>query len=51
MALSAKLSVSRRTLQKWRSDGIIGYIKLAGKCLYCESEIEKLQKDSYHTSF
>lgn len=33
VALSAKLSISRRTLQQWRSNGRIGYIKLAGKCL------------------
>ncbi|PXV58838.1 phage integrase family protein with SAM-like domain [Dysgonomonas alginatilytica] len=49
--LSARLYISRRTLQQWRSDGVIGYIKLAGKCLYRESEIEKLLNDNYHSSY
>lgn len=51
VTLSARLSISRRTLQQWRSDGKIGYIKLAGKCLYRESEIEKLLKENYYVRF
>lgn len=45
--LSAKLSISRRTLQEWRIRNIIRYIKLDGKILYRESDIEKVLNDRY----
>lgn len=49
--LSEKLHVSRRTLQEWRSKGLIGYMNVGGKSLYRESEIEKLLNDNYHSSY
>lgn len=49
--LSEKLHVSRRTLQEWRSRGLIGYLNIGGKSLYRESEIEKLLNDNYHSSY
>lgn len=49
--LSEKLHVSRRTLQEWRSKGLIGYLNVGGKSLYRESEIEKLLNDNYHSSY
>lgn len=49
--LSERLHVSRRTLQEWRSRGLIGYLNIGGKSLYRESEIEKLLNDNYHSSY
>jgi len=49
--LSAKLMVSRRTTQEWRSIGVLGYTLLGGKSLYRESDIEKLLKDNYYPPF
>ena len=40
--VSARLKVSRRTLQEWRTNGQIAYISLGGKVLYKESEIQKM---------
>ena len=40
--VSARLKVSRRTLQEWRTNGQIAYISLDGKVLYTESEIQKM---------
>lgn len=49
--LSDKLRVSRRTLQEWRSNGVIGYLNVGGKSLYRESEREKLLKENYWAPF
>lgn len=40
--VSARLKVSRRTLQDWRTNGQIAYIMLGGKTLYRESDIEAM---------
>ena len=40
--VSARLKVSRRTLQDYRNEGRISYIQLGGKILYRESDIEKM---------
>ena len=45
--VSARLKVSRRTLQEWRTNGQIAYISLGGKVLYKESEIRKML-EKYH---
>lgn len=45
--LSKKLKVSRRSLQDYRTDGRIPYIKLGGKILYRASDIEKLLEENY----
>jgi hypothetical protein len=41
------LKVSRRTLQEYRNDGILPYIEMRGKCVYKESDIEKVLKRNY----
>lgn len=43
--LSEILKISRRTLQEYRSAGIIPYYMICGKVLYKESEIQKLLED------
>ena len=43
--LSDILKISRRTLQEYRSAGIIPYYMICGKVLYKESEIQKLLED------
>ena len=42
--VSARLKVSRRTLQDYRNEGRIAYIQLGGKILYRESDIERMLK-------
>ncbi|WP_165026997.1 helix-turn-helix domain-containing protein [Dysgonomonas sp. ZJ279] len=49
--LSKKLKISRRSLQDYRNEGRIPYIKLGGKILYRSSDIEKLLEDGYKESF
>lgn len=49
--LSKKLKISRRSLQDYRNEGRIPYIKLGGKILYLSSDIEKLLEDGYQESF
>jgi len=45
--LSQKLKLSRRSLQDYRNEGRIPYIKLGGKILYRSSDIEKLLENGY----
>lgn len=47
--LSKRLKVNRRTLQDYRTSGKIPYIKLGGKILYRETDVEKLLQSNYHT--
>ncbi len=49
--LSQKLKISRRSLQDYRNQGRIPYIKLGGKILYRSSDIEKILNDGYRESF
>lgn len=49
--LSKKLKISRRSLQDYRNEGRIPYIKLGGKILYRSSDIEKLLDDGYRESW
>lgn len=42
-----KLHVSQRTLQDYRDTGLLGYIKLPGKIIYRESDVEKLLEAHY----
>lgn len=49
--LSKKLKISRSSLQDYRDEGRIPYIKLAGKILYRASDIEKLLEDGYKEKF
>jgi hypothetical protein len=43
--LSDILKISRRTLQQYRSAGIIPYYLICGKVLYREAEIQKFLED------
>lgn len=45
--LSKILKVSRRTLQEYRTLGIIPYYLIQGKALYKESDIKKILDDAY----
>lgn len=49
--LSKKLKISRRSLQDYRNEGRISYIKLGGKILYRSSDVEKLLEENYRESF
>ena len=49
--VSARLKVSRRTLQDYRNEGRIPYIQLGGKILYRESDIEKMLLDGYRSAY
>lgn len=49
--VSARLKVSRRTLQDYRNEGRIAYIQLGGKILYRESDIERMLNDGYRSDY
>lgn len=49
--VSHRLKISRRTLQDYRDSGIVPYIKLGGKVLYRESDLEKLLEECYHPAY
>ena len=44
--LSGLLKISRRTLQEYRSAGIIPYYLICGKVIYKESEIQRMLDDA-----
>ena len=45
------LKVSRRTLQKYRNDGVIPYKLLGGKVLYRERDLERGLESCYHPAY
>ncbi len=45
--VSARLRVSRRTLQDYRNERRIPYYHLGGKVLYKESDLQRLLENSY----
>ncbi len=49
--VSARLKVSRRTLQDYRNEGRLPYIQLGGKILYRESDIERMLEVGYREAF
>lgn len=49
--VSARLKVSRRTLQDYRNTGMIAYYQLGGKILYKESDIERMLATNYREAF
>ena len=49
--LSQRLKISRRSLQDYRNQGRIPYIKLGGKILYRESDIERMLTDNYRSAY
>ncbi|WP_245795967.1 helix-turn-helix domain-containing protein [Epilithonimonas mollis] len=44
------LHISKRTLQHYRDDGLIPFIKLEWKILFRESDIIKVLEDNYQVS-
>ena len=44
------LHASRKTLQIYRKEKLLPYIELKGKCLYKESDIERLLRKNYKRS-
>ncbi len=49
--LAQWLTISRRTLQEYRNNGMLPYYQLGGKILYKESDVEKLLEDNYRKAF
>ena len=49
--LSRLLHINRRTLQDYRNIGRISFIKLGGKVLYREEDVEKLLQENYRPRF
>ncbi len=49
--VSARLKVSRRTLQDYRTEGRIPYCQLGGKVLYRESDIQRVLDSGYRDAF
>ncbi len=49
--VSARLKVSRRTLQDYRNEGRIPYYQLGGKTLYKESDIQRVLDSNYQDAF
>ena len=49
--VAKKLKISRRTMQDYRNEGRVSYIKLGGKVLYRSADIEKALEDGYCKSF
>ncbi len=49
--VSARLKVSRRTLQDYRNNGTVAYYQLGGKILYKESDIERMLLSNYREAF
>lgn len=49
--LADVLKISRRTLQDYRTNGILSYYLLGGKVLYKESDVQKLLEDNYYPSY
>lgn len=44
------LHASRKTLQIYRKEKMLPYIELKGKCLYKESDIERVLRKNYHAA-
>lgn len=49
--LADALKISRRTLQDYRTNGILSYYMVGGKVLYKESDVMKLLEDNYYPSY
>lgn len=49
--VSKLLSLSTRTLQDWRDNGVISYIQISGKVLYRQSDILELLESHYEKSW
>ena len=49
--VSARLKVSRRTLQDYRNTGIIAYYQMGGKSLDKDSDLERMLAANYREAF
>ena len=49
--LAEVLKISRRTLQDYRTNGILSYYMVGGKVLYKESDVLKLLEDNYYPAY
>ncbi len=49
--LSRILNISRRTLQDYRTQGLLSYIQFGGKILYKESDVQRLLDNAYREAF
>jgi hypothetical protein len=49
--LGNALHISKRTLQDYRNNGRLAFIKLEGKILYRESDVQKMLDDNYYKAF
>jgi len=49
--LAVKLKVSRRSLQDYRNNGILPYVRVGGKILYRASDIERVLMDGYKKAY
>ena len=49
--LSRVLKISRRTLQDYRSAGILPYYLISGKAFYKESDVRQMLEKAYRPSF
>ncbi len=49
--LENMLHISKRTLQEYRVNGKLAFIKLEGKILYRESDVLKMLDDNYYKAF
>ena len=49
--LSQRLKISRRSMQDYRNQGRIPYIKLGGKILYRSSDVERMLEEGYRNEF
>ena len=49
--LCSILKISRRTLQDYRSNGILPFIQLPGKVLFRESDIRKVLEDRLRPAY
>lgn len=45
-----KLHISARTLQRWRSEGLVAFTKIGNKIWYLKKDIEALLKSNVRTS-
>lgn len=44
-----RTNISKRTLQRWRSNGILPYYKIGGKIFYNENEVKEVMEKHKRT--
>ncbi|WBO83312.1 helix-turn-helix domain-containing protein [Hymenobacter yonginensis] len=48
---AALLKISKRTLQSWRDEGLIGFSQIGGKIYYNREEIDRMLLKHHHKPF